>query len=45
MTYIQEQCPIVNSDIKGPLKIDLEREISLKKECCDTETTALQLTE
>lgn len=38
-----EQCPTVNSDIKGSLKIDSKREISLKEGWCDTETTAPQL--
>lgn len=32
-----EQCPVVNSDIKGSLKIDWKREIYLKKGCCDTD--------
>lgn len=40
-----EQCPIVNSDPKGSLKIGSEREIALRKGCCDTESTAPQLIE
>lgn len=31
-----EQCPVVNSDIKGSLEIDSKRENSLKNGCCDT---------